>query len=448
MSKIGLVIGREYSSRVRKKSFIIMTILGPLLFAGIIAAAIWVSVADNTEHEVLVVDYAGMLSYVHPETGRIEPSYPEIFQGDEKLFFHFTDKLPSDSAFINSPYTLMLEFDDSILAAKKAHLYYKDLPSAQVSMRITGALENGIERVKVRENDKIDYSTYKRLKTSLTLAKFDINNKEDASMDQEKGIVGMMLAIIIFFFIFLYGSQVMRGVIEEKSNRIVEVIVSSIKPFQLMMGKIIGIGLVGLTQFLIWILFSILIFTAAGMIFESGGFDSVAAVDGLRSGGQTPIDFETFLQQQDGFSLLVSINWPLILFMFFIYFVGGYLLYGSLFASVGAAVDSETDTQQFLMPVMLPLFFSYFVAIISVSNPEGFAAKLFSFIPLSSPIIMMIRTPLNSTTVWELLISLAILFATAVFFVWLAGRIYRTGILMYGKKPSYREIWKWIKFNS
>ncbi|MDP4587009.1 MAG: ABC transporter permease [Flavobacteriales bacterium] len=448
MSKIGLVIGREYSSRVRKKSFIIMTILGPLLFAGIIAAAIWVSVADNTEHEVLVVDYAGMLSYVHPETGRIEPSYPEIFQGDENLFFHFTDKLPSDSAFINSPYTLMLEFDDSILAAKKAHLYYKDLPSAQVSMRITGALENGIERVKVRENDQIDYSTYKRLKTSLTLAKFDINNKEDASMDQEKGIVGMMLAIIIFFFIFLYGSQVMRGVIEEKSNRIVEVIVSSIKPFQLMMGKIIGIGLVGLTQFLIWILFSILIFTAAGMIFESGGFDSVAAVDGLRSSGQTPIDFETFLQQQDGFSLLVSINWPLILFMFFIYFVGGYLLYGSLFASVGAAVDSETDTQQFLMPVMLPLFFSYFVAIMSVSNPEGFAAKLFSFIPLSSPIIMMIRTPLNSTTVWELLISVAILFATAVFFVWLAGRIYRTGILMYGKKPSYREIWKWIKFNS
>ena len=124
------------------------------------------------------------------------------------------------------------------------------------------------------------------------------------------------------------------------------------------------------------------------MIFESGGFDSVAAVDGLRSGGQTPIDFETFLQQQDGFSLLVSINWPLILFMFFIYFIGGYLLYGSLFASIGAAVDSETDTQQFLMPVMLPLFFSYFVAIMSVSNPEGFAAKLFSFIPLSSPIIM------------------------------------------------------------
>ena len=341
MSKIGLVIGREYSSRVRKKSFIIMTILGPLLFAGIIAAAIWVSVADNSEHEVLVVDYAGMLSYVNPESGRIEPSYPEIFKGDENLFFHFTDKLPSDSAFINSPYTLMLEFDDSILAAKKAHLYYKDLPSAQVSMRITGALENGIERVKVRENDQIDYSTYKRLKTSLSLAKFDINNKEDASMDQEKGIVGMMLAVIIFFFIFLYGSQVMRGVIEEKSNRIVEVIVSSIKPFQLMMGKIIGIGLVGLTQFLIWILFSILIFTAAGMIFESGGFDSVAAVDGLRSGGQTPIDFETFLQQQDGFSLLVSINWPLILFMFFIYFIGGYLLYGSLFASIGAAVDSE-----------------------------------------------------------------------------------------------------------
>jgi ABC-2 type transport system permease protein len=315
-------------------------------------------------------------------------------------------------------------------------------------MRITGALENGIERVKVRENDQIDYRTYKRLKTSISLAKFDINHKEDASMDQEKGLVGMMLAIIIFFFIFLYGSQVMRGVIEEKSNRIVEVIVSSIKPFQLMMGKIIGIGLVGLTQFLIWIVLSILIFSVAGMIFESGGFDSVAAVNGLRSGGQTPIDFETFLQQQEGFSLLVSINWPLILFMFFIYFIGGYLLYGSLFASVGAAVDSETDTQQFLMPVMLPLFFSYFVAIMSVNNPEGFAAKVFSFIPLSSPIIMMIRTPMNSTTIWELLLSVALLFATAVFFVWLAGRIYRTGILMYGKKPSYREIWKWIKFNS
>ena len=449
MSKIGLVIGREYGSRVKKKSFIIMTILGPLLFAGFMAAAIWVSMADNTNHQVIIVDEQGIITYVDSVSGKLLPSYPQFFEGDENLSYHFKQDLLADSTFNTSDFTLMVDVD-KVFKTKAAQLYYKDLPSAMVTTRIERHLEEAIERAKVRESKALDYQTYKELKVNIALTKTDINaSPEDSDHDpQALAGIGIVFGIIIFFFVFLYGAMVMRGVIEEKSSRIVEVIVSSIKPFQLMMGKIIGIGLVGLTQFLIWIGFSFFIFMIAGLIFESGSMETVAAIDGMSQGGELPVDFNTFLSQHDELSLILDINWPLMLSMFVVYFIGGYLLYGSLFASIGAAADNETDTQQFMIPVMLPLFFSYMVAIMSINNPEGVAAKIFSFVPFSSPIVMMTRIPLHSTPIWHMALSLLFLFAACFFFVWLAGRIYKTGILMYGKKISYKEIWKWIKFSS
>ena len=446
MSKIGLVIGREYTSRVKKKSFIIMTVLGPLLFAGFMAAAIWVSLADNTEHEILVVDQQGIITYRHPESGKLIPAYPNFFMDQDQMNYHFSGTLLEDSVFKESAYTLMVDVNE-VFKTKQAQIYYKELPSSVVSSKIERSLESSLERAKVRDSDALDYQTYKELKVNISVSKIDINQTSDVQDEPEKkAAIGMIFGVMIFIFIFLYGAMVMRGVIEEKSNRIVEVIVSSIKPFQLMMGKIIGIGLVGLTQFVIWITLSLFFFFIAGVIFESGNMDTMAAVDGIQASGQIPVDFETYLAQHEDLSFITQINWPLMLTMFIIFFIGGYLLYGSMFAGIGAATDSETDTQQFMIPIMLPLFFSYMVAIISINNPEGFAAKLFSFIPLSSPIVMMTRTPLNSTHLWELLLSIVLLFATCIFFVWVAGKIYRTGILMYGKKVSYRELWKWIKF--
>lgn len=449
MSKIGLVIGREYSSRVRKKSFIIMTLLGPLLFAGLMVAAVWVTQADSTQHTVLIVDESGLISYKPENIGQYVPTYPDLFQGNENLNYRFADRLPEDSAFLSGPYSLMVYFDDGILENRSGYLYYKSIPSVQTSQRVTSDLENAIERVKVKQEDGLSYEAYKRLKVNISLVKRDIQNKETDSYEQEKAAVGMIFSIIIFFFVFLHGAQVMRGVIEEKTSRIVEVIVSSVRPFDLMMGKIIGVGLVGLTQFVIWIVFSLIIFSITGAIFEAGGFGQAAMVNGnLPQMDAAPVDFNTYLAQQEGFNVLLTINWPVMLSMFVLFFIGGYLLYGSMFAAIGAAVDSETDTQQFMIPVMLPLMFSYFVAIMSVSNPDGFASHVFSFIPFSASTVMMIRLPLNSTSLWEVFLSLGILFATGIAFVWIAGKIYRTGILMYGKRPSYREMWKWLFYRS
>jgi ABC-2 type transport system permease protein len=203
-----------------------------------------------------------------------------------------------------------------------------------------------------------------------------------------------------------------------------------------------------MTQFLIWVLFSALIWIVVGTLFESGMLQDTMAVSQSMSSGQANLDFETYIQQQEGFNMLLSINWTLMLSMFVVYFIGGYLLYSSLFAAVGAAVDNETDTQQLMTPIMLPLFFSYAIAIMSASNPEGFAARIFSFVPFSSPMVMMVRIATDTVTWWEIMLSIGILAVTCWLMVKIAARIYRVGILMYGKRPGYKELWKWLFYKA
>jgi ABC-2 type transport system permease protein len=342
----------------------------------------------------------------------------------------------------------MVEIDDGIFETKKGYLFYKKVPSLQVSGSIENQIEGSLEQLKVVENLQISFEEYKRLKTSVSLVQKDIEKQDEDSLKQEQAAVGMFFAVIIFFFIFLHGAQVMRGVIEEKTNRIVEVIVSSVKPMQLMLGKIFGIGLVGLTQFFMWIILSFVILSIGEAVFNAGYLNPATLVEAQQAGelmGNQP-DFYQTLAQNEAFNVLLRINWPVMLLLFVFYFVGGYLLYGSLFAAVGAAVDSETDTQQFMTPVMLPLFFAYFVAIMSVNNPEGQGATIFSIVPLTSPPVMMIRASMGITgdMIWQLILSMVLLIAAFIFTTWLASRIYRVGILMYGKKPSWKELGKWI----
>ncbi|MDP4827660.1 MAG: ABC transporter permease [Flavobacteriales bacterium] len=444
MNKIMLIIKREYSSRVKKKSFIIMTLLGPLLFAGLMAGAIFITQADTQESRILIVDEPGLITHFSEEHQQFVPNCLDCYTENKNYVYRFTNERLADSTFINGDYTLMVVVDEAIYEHHQPTLFYKKVPGMNVTQQIERDLEKAAERAKIQNEGLLDYETYKRMKVDLSLNKLNIVDGEN-KFEQERAGVGMVFAVIIFFFIFVFGAYVMRGVIEEKTSRIIEVIVSSVRPFELMMGKIIGIALVAITQFLIWVVFSMLIFFVAGSLFESGAFEQAASMQ-----QQLPqnADFATYLAQQEGFQLLVAINWPLMLSMFLLYFVGGYLLYASLFAAIGAAVDSETDTQQFMMPIMMPLFFSYFLAILSVNNPEGTAAYIASFVPFTSPTVMMVRVAVGNVPVWELILSLALLAGTVVALTWLAGKVYRVGILMYGKRPSYKEIWKWIFYKA
>jgi len=255
-------------------------------------------------------------------------------------------------------------------------------------------------------------------------------------------IIGMVMAFIIYMFILIYGAQVMSGVVQEKSNRIVEVMVSSVKPFELMMGKIIGIAMVGLTQFLLWVVLTVAIMMGVSSIF--GNDIDMSSVQ--KSTGMGQVGTQTMPAEIQGFiTALNGVDYVQLIVMFVIYFIGGYLLYASLFAAVGSAVDNETDTNQFSMPLMIPIMFAIYAGIFTAENPDGPLAFWCSIIPFTSPIVMMVRLPFD-VPAWEIALSIGILVLSFIGSTWLAGKIYRTGILMYGKKVTWKELWKWLKY--
>lgn len=439
MNKIGLIILREYLTRVRKPSFLIMTILGPLLLVGGIALVVYLGMQDSDDHRVLVIDEAGIIG------GKLKDHDNVTFYVDAADW--------SDSAFIESPYTEMVYINEEILSgADVMQLFYKKLPSLNIQRIIQSELERVIEKEKLRVN-QVDPETYVRIKTALKLHLFDIRKEGKRSFDQEKALMGFFFGYLIFIFIFLYGVQVMRGVMEEKQNRIVEVLISSVKPFQLMMGKIVGVAMVGLTQFLLWVALTAVLGTV-GLSFAK------QQVDGSK---MAQVQMTTQLQEQMGgnasadmaenakrlgevINLIDEIPITATLALFVFYFLGGYLLYSSLFAAVGAAVDNETDTQQFMLPITIPMMLGIFIAQTAVYNPDGPAVFWCSIIPFTAPVVMMVRVATGNAFAHpgELALSMALLVAAFVFTTWLAGRIYRTGILMYGKKVTWKELGKWL----
>ncbi len=443
MSKISLIIQREYASRVRKRSFLVITILVPLLIAGLGFLAMWMSIQETKQINVLVVD-PGNLCQGKVFMG-MEQSPPAIFsfvQEDVSLDdFQFNEKYKS--------YGLMLGLDAQVITNKGIKGFYREKLSTQVEYFIRDKIE-----LRLEEYFALDYgmslNEYRRIRQEFNfhLENIDPNNRDTRPAQW----VGFALSIFIFMFILTYSSQVMRGVIEEKSSRVVEILVSSVKPIQLMMGKIIGIGLVGLTQFAIWIiLVSIALFFMRSFVFQdmmnpenlAGAMSPLQGLDaGMMSEQMNVItkDSELIYLIYDG------IPWGTLLFLFVLYFIGGYLIYAGLFAVVGAAVDSETDSQQVMIPVMLPLVFSYAIGIMIIFNPGGPAALWFSQIPFSSPIIMLQRVAAGTVHISEVILSLALLTATFVVILYGAAKVYRTGILMYGKKASWKEIFKWLRY--
>jgi ABC-2 type transport system permease protein len=434
MNKIKLIIWREFITRVRKPSFLIMTVLGPLLIAGAVLLTAWLGSQEASDHRVLVVDTEGVIGNKLKDSGNIS--------------FFLDGQAWTDSAFKESPYTVRVVLLPGVLITPQADLYYKTLPSEFGMSTIRTELEKAIELAKLQK-EGIDKEAYDRVRKPLDLRKFDIEKVGTESFAQERAFIGFFFGYFMFFFIFMYGIQVMRGIMEEKQNRVVEVLISSVKPFQLMMGKIIGIALVGFTQFVLWIVITSSIVIGGITVLAADKFDPAE----LAKQGVTA-DMQQQLMQEQGKAaafdqskitdLVEQINIPLVLAVFLFYFIAGYLMYSSLLAAIGSAVDSETDTQQFMFPVTIPLITAVVIAQMAVYNPESPAVLWCSMIPFTSPIVMMVRVAMGSAPAWQLLLSMFLLIVTFIFTTWLAGRIYRTGILMYGKKVSWKEMGKWL----
>ncbi|MCC6542040.1 MAG: ABC transporter permease [Flavobacteriales bacterium] len=435
MDKIKLIIWREFITRVRKPSFLIMTLLGPVLIAGGILLTMYIASTESTTHHVLVIDPEGVIGTRLKDT--------------EDVKFLIDGQNWTDSAFKASPYTVRVNLLPNVLNVPQADLYYKTLPSEFAMSTIRNELEKAIELAKLRDAN-IDKEAYDRVRKPLDLKKFDIEEVNTQSFAQERALIGFFFGYFMFIFIFMYGVQVMRGVMEEKQNRIVEVLISSVKPFQLMMGKIIGIALVGLIQFVLWIIITTTMLGAGTAAIASNKFDAKQlAEQGVTADVQAQLEKAqggqgASFDQEELLGPLRQLNIPLILGVFLFYFIGGYLMYSSLLAAIGSAVDSETDTQQFMFPVTIPMVAAIIIAQMAVYNPESPAVFWSSIIPLTSPIVMMVRVAMGSAPAWQLLLSMVLLVATFIGTTWLAGRIYRTGILMYGKKVSWKEMGKWL----
>ncbi len=447
MNKISLIIKREYFTRVKKRSFIILTFLGPLLMASIWVVPFYLSSLSKENKVISVLDETGI--------------FLNKLQGDEHLqFIKAVPQLKEAKANLNKlgNYALLYIPRPESHIPNSAVLYSQKQISLDVKSYVQGVMKKEIESQKLAL-EGIDPQTLLSIKTNVYISsiKVDGSGNEKKSFTEISMAVGMFSAILIYFFIFLFGAQVMRGVIEEKTSRIIEVMISSVKPFQLMMGKIIGIALVGFTQFMLWIVLTSTLVFGFQYAFQDE-FQSyqksqtIEASQGIFPNApvQTKkIEVQTDKNETIGFFIdaLSSIDYGVVLGAFLFYFLGGYLLYAALFAAVGSAVDSEADTHQFMMPITIPLILSIVMAQLIINDPNGPIAFWMSMFPLTSPIIMMLRIPFG-VPYWQILVSGILLISGFIFTTWIAAKIYRIGILMYGKKVNYKELWKWLFYKA
>ncbi len=438
-----LVIKREYLTRVRKRSFIVMTILGPVLMASVfIFPVVLATMSDGADKTIVVLDETGIF-------------YGKFKNEDNLQFQHTVIDLETakNELKIARDYALLYIPKTEVSVPSSAILYSDKQPSISVITYIKSVMRKEVESLKLSASG-IDEELLRSIKTNINLStiKIDETGEEEESYTAVSMGLGIFAGLLIYFFIFIFGAQVMRGVIEEKTSRIVEVIVSSVKPFQLMMGKILGIGLVGLTQFLLWVVLTFAIVSVFQFaISEKMSMESVQKIVPVENQLVPPVEKQAPQVEQDNMALVLevisSINFEVMIFAFLFFFLGGYLLYAALFAAIGSAVDTEADTHQFMMPVTIPLILAMIMSQFVIQNPDGPVAFWFSIIPLTSPVVMMVRIPFG-VPMLDIYLSVGLLIIGFIGTTWLAAKIYRTGILMYGKKINYRELWKWLTYRS
>ncbi len=460
MSKIGLIIKREYTTRVKKKTFIIMTILGPILFAAMmIAPVILMKMESDDFKKIAVIDENRMFDSALKNTEFIEFDFvSDDYYDPINVSYNLTQ---AKKDLKDSDYYALLYIPHTAVSTNKGsvQLISYQQPNMGLKMHIANGIEKKVEDIKlntkaseigITDEDVDDILSVVNTNINVITTTLDENGGEKESSTEIAMIIGYICGFLIYMFVFMYGSQVMRGVIEEKSNRIIEVIVSSVKPFQLMMGKIVGVALVGLTQFLLWVILTFGLVTIGQSILLKD-YNPTPMTQQIDMGSQlnnnaNPQD-EDALKFEQMFKAIYAVDYVTIISLFLFYFIGGYLLYAALFAVVGSAVDNETDTQQFMLPITIPLVLGIIVMVSAINNPEGSLAYWFSIIPFTSPIVMMVRIPFN-VPFTDLLISMSLLVASFIFMTWFAAKIYRVGILMYGKKVNYKELWKWFKYKN
>ena len=436
--KIGIIIKREYLTRVKKRSFIILTFLAPIFFAALMflpAILMLNSEKFDQKKTIAVCDESTMF------TGKFDNTDVNTFMYVD-YDIATAKNLVRESVYDGVLYIPATELNLPV----NAELYsIKQLPMT-LTEYISNTMQTVIEHQKLLASG-IDPDIVKASRTTIHVQSIRMSedeNVEKKSFSEFEFILGLVLAMVIYFVIFIFGGQVMRGVIEEKTNRIIEVIVSSVKPFELMMGKIIGIALVGLTQFLLWGVLTLGIYGIASSFLPVQDVFSTGTVMNEQIAEMSE-STDTQVAMTEVFEIINSIPVTEILLCFLLYFIGGYFLYSAMFAAIGAAVDNETDTQQFATPISLLLIIPMVCSTIIANAPNCSLSVWLSMIPFTSPVAMMLRIPFG-VPIWQVVVSIALLFATFIVFTWLAGKVYRTGILMYGKKVSWKEIFKWIKY--
>ncbi len=451
MNKISVIIKREYVTRVRKKSFIIMTILAPVLMAAIIIVPtlIMMNQSGDLKKIAVIEDNSDLFKGVVKNTKDAEFVYLENTKVEDLK-----------KTFEKAGYYGILYISPELVNTPNAvYIISKKQPPIGLLQHIEGSLKKEIERQKLLayKIDNLD-DIMKNIETNVTIQtkKLDESGVEKGTSTGIAMALAYILGFLMYMLVFIFGAQVMRGVIEEKTSRVVEVIISSVKPIQLMMGKIIGIALVGLTQFMIWIFLTVGIVTVLKTtILPKSGITEISQSmpQNLMSGNQQVAGTTTTAQMSPQlaefsqmFDNAMNQPWGLIIICFIFYFITGYLLYASVFAAIGSAVDNETETQQFMLPVTIPIILALMVAMGTMQNPESSLSFWCSMIPLTSPIVMMARIPFGVPG-WQIVISMVLMLVTFGAFVWMAAKVYRTGILMYGKKTSWKEMWKWLRYS-
>jgi len=436
MSIISLIIKREFIAKVRNKSFIVMTFLSPLLFVGMAVLVGYLSTMNkDSVTQIAIHDEAGLLK--------------KEFKNDKLT--HYTDlsampfKTAKDTA--SNSYEGLI-FVPKVTAVQELKEKVEYISEDSPSLDFISDVEEVIDSVITQENLKVlgfDAEKIDKAKgdSSLKLSKFS-GEESLKGLNEIKVVIGGLFGYLIMMFIVIYGNFVMRSVIEEKTSRIIEIIISSVKPYQLMMGKIIGNSLAGILQFLIWAIVGTLLFfiasTFLGLQMGASSTVSPEMMDAAAANVDKMAKLQMYINEISNLPLTTLI------IAFIIYFIGGYFLYSSLYAAIGAAVDSETDSQQFLLPIIMPLILGVYIGFFTVINdPHGTVATVFSIIPFTSPIVMLMRIPFGVPW-WQLVLSIVLLFGTFIFVVWFAAKIYRVGILMYGKKPTWKELYKWLKY--
>jgi ABC-2 type transport system permease protein len=435
MNHLPLIIKREYLTKVRNKSFVIMTFVSPLIFVALISFVAYLSQLNNDKKRTIsIVDESGYLS--------------DVFTSNENTTYNFLENTSLKEAKIlvkeKKHYGLLyLGNGDIENVTGNLKFFSEDSPSLSVISGLENKIERKFRDLKLIANG-LDIEQINASKTNISIAQESFDGQRSSKIDNLlKLAFGGIAGYLLFMFIIIYGNMIMRSVIEEKTSRIIEVIISSVKPIQLMMGKIIGTSLAGVTQFVIWLVLGSILVFVVGLIFNVDLMSSQPQQQLMDKAMQTPMVQNEIQLALQSFSNLPMTN---LIIAFILFFVGGYLLYSSLYAAIGAAVDNETDTQQFMLPILMPLILAVYVGVFTViEDPHGTVSTVFSFIPFTSPVVMLMRIPFG-VPIWQQILSLILLIGTFTLTVWFAAKIYRVGILMYGKKPSYKELYKWLKY--